>query len=76
MVAPPADVPQQERTKPADEAWGLSVAVRDLDTQILRRIVGAVAPEGGSEVSGALKILAMRIAEMQEQLARIEKRLP
>jgi hypothetical protein len=48
----------------------------DLHTQMLAKIVEAATAEGSSELSDAIKVLAMRIAEMQEQLDRIEKRLP
>ena len=48
----------------------------DLHTQMLGKIVEAATAEGSSDLSDALKVLAMRIAEMQEQLDRIEKRLP
>ena len=51
-------------------------ATLDLHTQMLGKIVEAATAEGPSELSDALKVLAMRIAEMQEQLDRIEKRLP
>ena len=52
------------------------VATLDIHTQILTRIVEAATAEGSSELASALQVLGMRVAEMQDQLTRIEARLP